>query len=331
MKALVTGATGFIGRYLVAELLQRGYAVRILARTPERVASLRAPGLEVVVGDVTNPASLAGIALGMDVVFHLASAMSEHDPAFDAVDVQGTQYLLSEAERSQVRRFVYPGTLASYRLADTRDGVIIDESSPFDDTGLLGGYARSKAQAEEAVLAAQRRGKLECVIIRLGWTCGVGAAVFPAHVCRVVKPNLFLMFGDGSLQLPFTYIDNAVEALILAATVPDIAGESFNIIDDGALTQQQYMNLYVSATGTSPRVIKLPRAAYQLLGAAAEMAAALRRKEPTTTRYRVRARLRRARWDCSKAHRLLRWQPRVPLRAGLEQIFKAHAGTGPAA
>jgi nucleoside-diphosphate-sugar epimerase len=324
VKALVTGATGFVGIHLVPALLQRGDTVRILARTEARAAPLRSAGAEVIIGDLAQPATVAGIADGMEVVFHLVSAMRASDAVFERVDVQGTERLILEAERAGVRRFVYPGTLSAYPLAEERDGAVIDERRPLDSSGLLGNYARSKARAEEAVLAAQRRGRMEGVIVRLGWTCGEGAAVFPPHVCRVLTPKVMLLFGDGSVPLPLTFIDNAVDALILAATVPGIGGESFNIVDDDSLTQRQYIELYMQSTGALPRVLKLPRLAYYTLGALTEIAAAARNKEPTTTRHRVRARLRRVRWDCSKAHRVLRWQPRVPLRTGLAQVFRAY-------
>lgn len=326
MRALVTGATGFIGRHVVQALLGRGDSVRLLARTETRASPFRGTAADIVIGDLAQPGTIDGIANGIDAVFHLGSAMRASEPDFDGVDIRGTKWLLGEAERAGARRFVYASTLSAYPLAHERDGAVIDEQCPLDNTGLLGNYARAKARAEEIVVDAQRRGRMECVIVRLGWTCGVGAAVFPAHVCRVVTANMMLMFGDGDIPVPLTFIDNAVDALILAATVGGIGGESFNIVDDDdVLTQQQYLDLYRQSTGVAPRVIKLPRLTYYMLGVFAELVAAARQKEATTTRYRIRTRLRRVRWDCTKAHRMLQWQPRVPLRMGLTQIFRAHA------
>jgi len=324
MKVLVTGATGFVGSHLVQALLRRGDEVRIVVRSDARARSLAAAGAQVIVGDLGDLSTMRGVTEGIEVVFHMVSAMRGSDAVFEKVDVLGTQWLLSEAERTGVRRFVYPGTLAAYALAPQPDGATLNEQSAFDEPTLLGSYARAKARAEEALLSMQRRGKLEGVIVRLGLTCGAGTDVLPAHVCRVVSPNLVILFGDGSVPLPLTIVDNAVDALILAATVPGISGEAFNIVDDDVLTQREYLDLYKVSTGSSPRVLRMPRAAYYTLGAVTELAAAARRKEPATTRYRVKSRLRRVRWDCSKAHRLLQWRPRIPLREGLAQIFRAH-------
>ncbi len=321
----MTGATGFIGRHLVPALLRRGDSVRILARSNARAHPLRDTGAQVVVGDLADPGAISGIADGVDVIFHLVSAMVADDAVFERVDVQGTERLLVEAERAGVRRLVYPGTLAAYPLAEKRNGTVIDERCPFEHTELLGNYARAKVMVERAVLSAHRRGGLEGVIVRLGWTCGSGAALFPPHVCRVVAPNLMLVFGDGGVPLPFTFIDNAVEALILAATVGGIGGETFNIVDEDVLTQQQYLELYRQSTGAPARVVKVPRFTYYTLAALSEIVAAVKRKEATTTRYRVRTRLKRVRWDCSKAQRMLQWRPLVPLREGLRATFQAHA------
>jgi nucleoside-diphosphate-sugar epimerase len=136
------------------------------------------------------------------------------------------------------------------------------------------------------------------------------------------------MFGDGGVPLPLTFVDNAVDALILAAVVPGIAGEPFNIVDDDVLTQRDYLELLRQCTGGMPHVLRLPLSAYYLLGQLTEWAAALGGKEPETTRHRIRNRLTRVTWDCSKAARMLQWQPRVPLRDGLARTFRTYASRG---
>jgi nucleoside-diphosphate-sugar epimerase len=328
MKALVTGATGFVGSYLTQALIRRGDSVRILARTPERARALQAAGAEVRLGDLGQTGSIQGIAEGIDVVFHLASAMgASAAEVFEQIDVRGTEQLLIEAQRAGVRRIVYVGTLAGYPLARQSAGAVIDERSPFDDTGLLGNYARAKARAEALMFAAHKRGGIETVIVRLGLVCGVGTSVLPAHVCQPLARDWVVLFGDGSVPLPLTYIDNAVDALILAATVQGVAGESFNIVDDDVLTQREYLALLRHVAGGKPRVLHVPAISYYALGLVSEIAAAARKKEPTTNRYRIKTRLAHVRWECSKAKHMLQWRPRVPLRDGLTRVFREHAST----
>jgi nucleoside-diphosphate-sugar epimerase len=328
MRVLVTGATGLIGSELVRALLRRGDEVRILARSPVRAAPLVAAGAELVVGDLAEPRSLKGTCSGREVVFHLASAMRGSEAEFRRVDVEGLCALTSEAERAAVRRLVFPGTLSSYDTAHMRDGAWLDEASPFDRSGRLGPYARAKAQAEEIVLAANKRRKFEGVIVRLGLTCGKAGEAFPPHVGRLVRPNLLVLFGDGTIPLPLVLLENAVEALILAATVPGIGGEAFNIVDAESVTQSEYVALHRRVTGTPVRVVRVPRLTYYTLGAATALAARLRSKEPAITPYRVRARLRPVRWNCSKAQQRLHWGSRVPLRTGLAAAFGGTAIAG---
>lgn len=324
-RALVTGATGFVGSHLVRKLLSQGYSVRVLARNEGRAGPLAKAGAEVRVGDLGEPDSLVGIAEGMDVIFHLGSAMRGNAAAFERIDQRGTERLIEEAARAGVRRLVFAGTLACYPLGQQRNGAIINELCPFDETGLLGNYARAKVQAESAVLSAARSGRMEGVVVRLGLVCGEGASIFPAHVCQKITGNWVVLYGDGRVPLPLTYIDNAVDALILGAEVPGISGESFNIVDDDSLTQHQYLDLLRSSLGGAPKVLRMPRLAYYTLGLITEVAAALRKKEPATTRYRIRNRLVPVRWDCSKARRMLNWRPQVPLLQGLTQTFSAYA------
>jgi nucleoside-diphosphate-sugar epimerase len=331
MRALVTGATGFVGGYLTRALLGRGDSVRVLARAAGRAAPLAAAGAEIRVGDVGEPASLAGIAEGIDTVFHLVrSETSASRAEFERIDVRGTELMLSEARRAGVRRFVYVGTLAGYPPGAARGAAALDESSPFDDSGLLGNYVQAKARAEALVRAAaggHDRPALETVIVRLGLVCGVGSSVFPAHVCQKVSPDWVILFGDGRVPLPLVYVGNAVDALMLAATAPDVAGKSFNVVDDEAMTQDEYLALLRQVTGGRPRVLRLPRMSYFALGWVSELAAAARGREPTTNRYRIKTRLAHLRWDCSKARNELGWRPRTPLREGLRQTFEKYAGT----
>lgn len=333
MRALVTGATGFVGGYLTQALLHRGDSVRVLARTAERAARLASAGAQVRLGDVGEPASIAGCADGIDTVFHLVrSPTSASKAQFDRIDVRGTELMLLEARRAGVRRFVYVGTLAGYPVAGRGEGTVIDETTRLDDTGRLGNYVQAKAQAEALVLAAGDRGTqegttMEPVVVRLGLVCGVGTGIFPAHVCQKVTRDWVILFGDGGVPLPLVYVGNAVDALILAATAPGVAGESFNVVDDDVVTQRDYLSLLQQTTGGRPRVVRLPRLAYYGLGLASELAASARGKEPTTNRYRIRLRLGRARWDCTKARSKLGWRPRVSLREGLRETFEKFAGS----
>lgn len=325
MNVLVTGASGFLGRHLVPALVDRGDQVRALVRSKSRAEPLQALGADVRIGDLRQPDTLQGLADGIEVIYHLGSAMGGAWRAFEEVDIEGTDRLLQEAVRAGVRRFVYAGTLWGYPVSNLPDGVVVDETMALDDSGLLGNYARAKKRAEELVLAANQAGKIEGVIVRPGLVCGDGTSIFPDHVGRPAFKRVVVLFGDGSVPLPLTYVDNAIDALVKGGVTPGIAGESFNIVDDDVLTQREYLHLLFQVTGRSLPVLRLPRVTYHALGLASEIVGAVTKKTPPTNRYRVRVRFRHVRWDTSKAKRVLGWRPRVPLREGLTRAFRAHA------
>src|SRR5438045_6574635 len=109
MQVLVTGGTGVVGASTVSALLKRGHEVRLLSRNAERDARSWSSGVTPVEGDVAEPATIAGAAAGCDVVVHLVAIVDEAPPdvTFQRVNVQGTRNIVTEAERSGVRKIVY--------------------------------------------------------------------------------------------------------------------------------------------------------------------------------------------------------------------------------
>src|SRR3990172_9731012 len=116
MKALVTGATGFIGGHIVDRLLAAGHEVRGLASSAQKATRLKELGVEVVMGDVTDIESLRAAARGVDTVFHAAARVTDWGPwaEFEAATVQGTENTLRAAVDAGVRRFLHVSTVGVY-------------------------------------------------------------------------------------------------------------------------------------------------------------------------------------------------------------------------
>src|SRR3990172_3129349 len=155
MKALVTGATGFIGGHIVDGLLAAGHEVRGLASSAQKATRLEQLGVEVVVGDVTDIDSLSAAARGVDTVFHAAAKVTDWGPwpEFEAVTVRGTENALQAAVDAGVRRFLHVSTVGVYDdRAIVQGAGRITEDTPLVDRagGFWGFYAKSKMLAEKA-------------------------------------------------------------------------------------------------------------------------------------------------------------------------------------
>lgn len=223
---LVTGATGFTGSFVAARLAREGAQVRALARHPGATV----PDATVVVGDLTDPSSVAPALEGVDAVVHCAVAYSIPFAEARALTVDGTRALAEAALAAGCRRFVQISTISAY---DARGIDTVDEDTPLvgADVAETGPYSVTKAEAERALVAVAARG-LPTVVLRppaiLGphprcsWTLGMAT--------RVARGTLGYA-GDHREMLPYVYVENLVDAVVLALRNDAAVGGAFNVVD----------------------------------------------------------------------------------------------------
>ncbi len=162
---LVTGATGHIGNVLVRELVQSREKVRVLMLPGEDGRSLASLNVEKITGDILVPSSLNKAMEGITTVYHLASLVSiqrDQEEILQRVNVEGTQNVIEAAKRHNIKRLIYTSSI--HALARPPQGVVIDESQPFDIHNEAGDYDRSKALASVKILEAVSQG-LDAVIV----------------------------------------------------------------------------------------------------------------------------------------------------------------------
>lgn len=320
LRALVTGATGFIGTHLIRALADRGVQVRALARTEARGARLLRRDIEVVVGDFADPEVIDGLATDIDVIFHLASVMTGPGDDFERVDIDGSRRLIEEAKRAGARRIVFTSTMGAYALGDLRDGARVTEEM-IDVPERVGHYSRAKLLIERMLMEAHDAGALEAVIVRPGLVFGPGLSPYLTHLPHLgsLRGDRYVVFGDGEVPLQLTYVENTVDALWLCATRADAAGQTFTIIDEELPTQREFVRRLAELTGRPLRVTAIPRPIAYALGLGVETAARLTKRKPPTTRRLLLGKTTKLAFDCSRAARVLGWRPAVSWEEGLRR------------
>jgi nucleoside-diphosphate-sugar epimerase len=218
MKALVTGATGFIGRHLVERLVNDGVTVRGLCRRTADVSSFTRRGIEICWGDVVDSSAVETAVQGCDQVFHLAAFAQgwAKDPRtyFD-INVYGLQNVLSAAQRASVEKVVY--TSSSVTLGPS-NGTPVNEASPRPQE-FLTVYEQSKYMAEQKALSYVRSG-LNVIIVCPTRVFGPGILSESNSLTRMIQQylggNWRLILGDGNEIGNYVYVHDVVEGHLLA-------------------------------------------------------------------------------------------------------------------
>ena len=259
---LVTGGAGFIGSHVVARLLALGHRVRVVDDLSTGHLANLAPwesDIELVIGDLSNPTVSAQATEGIEVVFHIAAlpsvprSLSDPWGSHDA-NVNATVRLLEASRISGVRRVVYSSSSSVYGDTPTLPKVESVEPLPRSP------YAASKLASEQYVLAYSRAGLIEGVALRYFNVFGPRqspfsqyAAVVPLFFQAALDGKPVTVFGDGEQTRDFTFVDNVVEANILAASRPAeiVAGGVVNVGAGDRTSLNGLIDAMRSVTGRS--------------------------------------------------------------------------------
>ncbi|HNW27122.1 MAG TPA: NAD-dependent epimerase/dehydratase family protein [Spirochaetota bacterium] len=315
MKALVTGATGFIGSVLAKELMARGHGVRALAFPEEKVSELAEMGAEICRGDLTAPESLRGICDGVDTVFHLAGRVTDWGTRkqFYTAIYTATENLLKEAA-GKASRFVYVSSLAAMGMGRHLKGV--KETDPPRKSGVY--YNDAKADAEALVRSYHDAGTISCTIVRPANVTGPGSVWVRDIIDQMLKMPVPL-FDRGRHPTSFVYVDSLVDGMIRAGTMDIARGKAYHFRDDWTATWGEYITFLGSLVGKRPRGNIPFRLAWPLGLVMEKILNPLQVRSPLT-RLNVGVLGRNNDIDTSLARAELGWRTIVPYREAMERI-----------
>lgn len=323
MQALVTGGGGFLGRYIVEQLLARGDAVRILARGdyPE----LRSLGVETLSGDVRDPDAVALACAGRDVVFHTAAVPGIWGAweRYHGINTLGTQHVIAGCLRQGVTKLVYTSSPSVVFDGEPHDRA--DESLPYARRFLCH-YPHSKALAEQAVLAANAPGRLLTVALRPHLIWGPRDNHLIPRLIQRAKSGRLRRVGDGANRVSVSYVENAAAAHLQAADAlqagSPAAGRAYFINEPEPVPLWPWIDDLLRRAGLSPVRKSLSAKGAYRLGWACEQVYRLLRidREPPMTRFLA---LQLAQSHCYDAQRAMAecgYRPPVSMEEGLRRM-----------
>lgn len=320
MKALVTGATGFVGSHLVEALVRRGDDVTALVRSPGKAALLNSLNISQVKGDLHDATALREATAGQDVIYHVAGLIAARDEAeFLKGNRDGTANLLAAASDGEtIPRFVLVSSMAAG--GPSPRGVPLDGSQP---SRPVTQYGRSKLAGEEVVRASS-----------LPWTIVRPPMVYGPRDHEVLKvfklAGAFTpVFGDGSQELSAVYGPDLADALIAAGTAPATTGKTYYACHPEVFHSGDLVRRIGALRGKTVRIIPLPRwlavSALSITGTAARLAG----KATILTPDKAHEFFQPA-WTGDPAP-LIRdsgWQPKHDLAAGLKATADWYRANG---
>ncbi|MBW4646355.1 MAG: NAD(P)-dependent oxidoreductase [Goleter apudmare HA4340-LM2] len=324
MKLLVTGASGFLGQYVVTAALRRGHQVCAVVRPASgqtQLPWLNHPNLELVRWDLQQQSSPANVLDSVDAVIHLAAAKQGNFDTQYANTVVATENLLAAMVTAKVLRLVAISSFSVFDYLNTPPGAIINEDSPLErEPKQRDVYTQTKLLQENIVRNFQQQANGQVTILRPGMVYGRD---YLWNACLGVKVSdrLWIRIG-GQAQMPLTYVENCADAIITAAESPTAVGQTLNIVDDDLPTQSLYAHKLTKLMPQSPYTIPLGWTVSRLLAQtfwlANQLLLAGKIKLPgILVPARLHARFKPLRYTNIRAQQVLNWRPQYDLDAAL--------------
>jgi nucleoside-diphosphate-sugar epimerase len=312
MKALVTGATGFIGSHLVEELLNRGYEVACLVRKTSNLKWLEGLNTELFEGDCSDKDSLNRCVKGQDYIFHLAGLTKTHcKDDFYSVNTQGTENIVEAIKQfnPNIKRFVYLSSLSAFGPGN--GNTIPNETHtphPVSD------YGRSKLMGEASIL--KYRDIIPASILRPSAVYGPRDSEFFLFF-KFIKKRVLPYWGNGCTSL--LYIDDLINAILLTVEKEKTIGNIYFLSDGIIYSNNDIISEIASVLKVKAFKIKLPKAFLLTISFFSDRISKIICKSTMINRDKIKE-LLHDNWICdiSKAKKELSFQPRIGIKKGIQ-------------
>lgn len=316
-KILVTGATGFLGKYVVQELIEKGYKVLALGRNENEGKKLEKMGAVFCQGDFVDKNKCSSYFQGVDYVVH-AGALSTvwgKWESFYETNVMGTKNVCELCMENRVKRMIYISSPSIYSGKEHRFRIKEEE---YDSNNHLNFYIKSKILSEQVLREYEEKG-LYTVVLRPRGLFGIGDT---SLIPRILKANETIgipLFKGGENYVDITCVENVAYAIGLCINARDISGEVFNITNGEPMEFKEILEMFMKAIDGKSKFLKLPFGLVYCIASVLEAVYSVFQKkgEPALTKYTVCTLAFSQTLDISKAKKKLGYEPKISLWEGI--------------
>ncbi len=312
MKALVTGANGFIGSHLAEKLFKMGYDVSCLVRNTSDLKWLEGLDIKLIKGNCSDEDSLKNCMKNYDYIFHLAGLTKTNcKDDFYSVNTKGTEDIVKSVAKNNpnVQRFVYLSSLSAFGPK-----LNVNVSGEKQNPQPVSDYGKSKLKGEEAIL--KYGDKIPVTILRPAAVYGPRDKDF-FLIFKFIKKGIMPYWGDGRISL--IYIDDLIDAILLSAKTESAVGETYPLSDGITYSNNEVIKEISSALDIKVFKIQLPRSVLPTIGFFAERISKIMGTSSMINSDKVKE-LKYTDWICdiTKATDNLGFKPKIGLKEGIQ-------------
>lgn len=326
MHAVVTGASGLLGRHLVRQLASQGWSVKAVVRDTSDRSTFESLDVEFHVCDLSHGKLDPDVFRGADVVIHAAAAVTDWAPwtYFVANTIDATRRVCDTMIGAGCRRLVHISTVGVYGRPRTTEP--LREDRPHSSIGRWDYYTNSKIEAEKIVWSRQDEHLLDVSVVRPAMLYGRGDRGLIGRVVPLLRQRKIVLLGNPQTTLPLVNVQDVAEATIRAATSKAAIGEAFNVVNPEKVTQFDFFNTIAALVGAPPVQRRVPYRWAYAAGLASEIVAHARKSErpPMITRYRVSLFGHPRIYSTDKIQSQLGWEPKISFQEGIRQAVHSY-------
>ncbi|MCG8569288.1 MAG: NAD(P)-dependent oxidoreductase [Spirochaetes bacterium] len=330
---LITGANGFIGSKVVELLCEYGFNnLRCFVRPSGNLTKLKKiitknkeKSIEIFKGNLLDPDDCNLASKDVKVVYHIAAGVEKSFAGCYLNSVVTTKNLLEAiVHEKKIIRFVNVSSFAVYSNMKIRRGGLLDENCVLETNFVERNeaYAYGKANQDKILLEYNKKYQIPYVIVRPGVVFGPERENISVRI-GVDTFGIFMHLGGGN-RIPYTYVDNCAEAMILSGLVKGIDGETFNIVDDDLPKSKYFLKQYKKRYRKF-KTIKVPYRLFYIFCSLWENYSKKTKGQlpPVFNRRKCSAYWKGNKYSNQKLKKILGWKPRIGMKEALDQYFQS--------